>query len=214
MKLMHTHFLNAFPIPVDGTLRRSRCRAPTSSTGGRRLREVPPILWTSSRISSDRKKFLLSVVNPSEAVQQLVSSVRRIKLRQRGKLYQIAPPGLNSANEAGKEPIVKIVETEQTSFPEMLQVPPVSVSLYDLKWRACEKQEVSVFCCCAHRSADYIAVLDANKAEQRFCAHGCGAWPTRERCNRVIRVIGSERVGNRYLWKWFAAPHSARASRD
>jgi len=134
MKLMHTHFLNAFPIPVDGNSPQKQVPGTDFVDRGPTLTGSPTYpLDVLAGLSSDRKRFLLSVVNPSEAVQQLVSSIRQIKLRQRGKLYQIAPPGLNSVNEAGKEPIVKIVETEQTSFPEMLQVPPVSVSLYEFE---------------------------------------------------------------------------------
>jgi hypothetical protein len=40
---------------------------------------------------------------------------------------------VNSANEAGKEPQVKIVETQQAGFPETVQAPPVSVSLYEFE---------------------------------------------------------------------------------
>jgi hypothetical protein len=38
---------------------------------------------------------------------------------------------VNSANEPGKEPVVKVVETEQAGLPETVQAPPVSVSLYE-----------------------------------------------------------------------------------
>jgi hypothetical protein len=38
---------------------------------------------------------------------------------------------VNSTNEAGKEPAVKIVESAQNEFPETVQLPPVSVSLYE-----------------------------------------------------------------------------------
>ncbi len=33
--------------------------------------------------------------------------------------------------KSGKEPAVKIVETAQDGLPETVQVPPVSVSLYE-----------------------------------------------------------------------------------
>jgi alpha-L-arabinofuranosidase len=66
-------------------------------------------------------------------VHNLTARIRGIKLRERGKLYQIAPPGVNSANEAGKEPQVKIVESDLAGFPETVQAPPVSVSLYEFE---------------------------------------------------------------------------------
>jgi hypothetical protein len=40
---------------------------------------------------------------------------------------------VNSANEAGKEAVVKIDETEQAGMPETIQVPPVSISLYEFE---------------------------------------------------------------------------------
>lgn len=131
MKLMQVHFLNAFPISVDGN-------SPQQPVPGTNFVDKGPTLTGSptypldvlAALSGDRKRFLLSVVNPTEDVHQVVPVITKVKLRSRGKLYQIAPPGVNSANEAGKEPVVKIVEIEQTSLPEMLQVPPVSVSLY------------------------------------------------------------------------------------
>jgi alpha-L-arabinofuranosidase len=73
------------------------------------------------------------VVNPTEESHQLTSSLRQVKLRPRGKLYQIAPPSVDSSNQPGREPAVKIVESEQASFPETLQVPPVSVSVYEFE---------------------------------------------------------------------------------
>jgi hypothetical protein len=38
---------------------------------------------------------------------------------------------VKSTNEAGKEPAVKIVETAQNGLPETVQIPPVSVSLFE-----------------------------------------------------------------------------------
>lgn len=132
MKLMQTHFLNALPIPVDGN-------SPQLQVPGTNFVDKGPTptgsptypLDVLAAFSSDRRKLLLSIVNPTEEVHSLASTVRQIKLRPHGKLYQIAPPSVNSANEAGKEPAVKIVETEQAAFPATLQVPPVSVSLYE-----------------------------------------------------------------------------------
>jgi alpha-N-arabinofuranosidase len=72
-------------------------------------------------------------VNPTEEAHSVSAAVEGAKLRGRGKLYQIAPAGLESANQAGKEPVVKIVETDQASFPETVQAPPVSISVYEFE---------------------------------------------------------------------------------
>jgi alpha-N-arabinofuranosidase len=82
-------------------------------------------------LSGDRKTLILSVVNPTEDGQEFAPQMSGVKLRGSGKLYQIAPPSLDSANEAGKEPVVKIVETPQAALPDTVQVPPVSVSVYE-----------------------------------------------------------------------------------
>lgn len=134
MKLMQTHFLGAFPITVDGD-------SPQQQVRGTNFVDKGPTPTGSqtypldilAAFSGDRKRFLLSVVNPTEERHSLVPTMRGVKLRGRGKLYQIAPPGVNASNEAGKEPVVKIVETEQAEVPEIVQSPPVSVSLYEFE---------------------------------------------------------------------------------
>ena len=81
--------------------------------------------------SSDRKKFLISVVNPTEEGHSFTPKISGVKLRDQGKLYQIAPPSVNSTNAVGKESAVKIVESAQNGLPETVQVPPFSISLYE-----------------------------------------------------------------------------------
>jgi alpha-N-arabinofuranosidase len=134
MKLMQTHFLNAFPIAVDGD-------SPQHQVPGTDFVDKAPTPTGSptypldilAAFSGDRSRFLLSVVNPTEQAQTFTPSITGVKLRQSGKLYQIAAPSVNSANEVGKEPVVKIVETETAGFPSTVQAPAVSVSLYELE---------------------------------------------------------------------------------
>jgi alpha-N-arabinofuranosidase len=134
MKLMQTHFLNASPIAVDGD-------SPQQQVPGTNFVDKGPTptgsptypLDVLAAFSGDRKHFLLSVVNPTEDSQRFIPNISGAKLRERGKLYQIAPPSVNSANEVGKEPVVNIVETEQAALPVTVEVPPVSVSLYQFE---------------------------------------------------------------------------------
>ena len=134
MKLMQTHFLGAFPIAVDGDSPQQQVRGTNFVDKGPTPTGSPTYpLDVLAAFSGDRKRFLLSVVNPTEERHSLAPAMRGVKLRGRGKLYQIAPPGVNAANEAGKEPVVKIVETEQAEVPEIVQSPPVSVSLYEFE---------------------------------------------------------------------------------
>jgi alpha-N-arabinofuranosidase len=132
LKLFQTRFLNALPVAVSGN-------SPQQPVRGTPFVDIPlsPIgsptypLDVVAALSGDRKTLILSVVNPTEDGQEFAPQMSGVKLRGSGKLYQIAPPSLDSANEAGKEPVVKIVETPQAALPDTVQVPPVSVSVYE-----------------------------------------------------------------------------------
>jgi alpha-N-arabinofuranosidase len=132
MKLMQTNFLNAFPIAVDGDSPQQLVPGTAFVDRGTKPTGSPTYpLDVLAAFSGDRKKFLISVVNPTEEGHSFTPKISGVKLRGQGKLYQIAPPSVNSANEAGRESVVKIVETAQNGVPETVQVPPVSISLYE-----------------------------------------------------------------------------------
>jgi alpha-N-arabinofuranosidase len=134
LKLMATHFGGATPVPVTGN-------SPQPPVPGTPWVDVPktPIgsptypLDVVAALSGDRKRLILSVVNPTESSQTFAPKLAGVKLRGSGKLWQIAPPGLNSANVAGQKPVVEIVEQPQAALPETVQVPPVSISVYEFE---------------------------------------------------------------------------------
>jgi alpha-N-arabinofuranosidase len=130
MKLMQTHYINALPVAVDGDSPQPLVPGTPFVDRGTKPTGSPTYpLDVLAAFSSDRKKFLISVVNPTEESHTLTPKISGVKLHSQGKLYQIAPPSVSSTNEVGKEPAVKIVETAQNGLPET--VPPVSVSLYE-----------------------------------------------------------------------------------
>jgi alpha-N-arabinofuranosidase len=132
MKLMQTKFLSAFPIAVDGDSPQQLVPGTAFVDRGTKPTGSPTYpLDVLAAFSSDRKKFLISVVNPTEEVHSFKSTISGVRLRGQGKLYQIAPPSVNSSNEVGKEPGVKIAETAQNGIPATVEVPAVSVSLYE-----------------------------------------------------------------------------------
>jgi alpha-N-arabinofuranosidase len=132
MKLLQTHFLSSFPVAVDGDSPQPLVPGTPFVDRGTKPTGSPTYpLDILAALSSDRKKLLISVVNPTEDEHSFTPRIGGVKLRGPGKLYQIAPPGVNSSNEAGKEPAVKIVESAQDTLPETVQVPPVSVNLYE-----------------------------------------------------------------------------------
>ncbi len=133
MKLMHTHFGGARPVAVDGNSPQPLVPGTAFVDRGTKPTGSPTYpLDVLGAFSADGKKFLLSVVNPSEEAHDLTPAIQGVRLRGAGRLYQIAPPGADATNRAGEEPAVKIVETALTALPSTLQVPPVSVSLYEL----------------------------------------------------------------------------------
>ena len=132
MKLMQTKYLNALPIAVDGDSPQQLVQGTAWVDRGTKPTGSPTFpLDILAAYSADKKKFMISVVNPTEEAHSFTHKLSGVKLSAQGKLHQIAPPGLNSTNEAGKEPVVKIVETAQNGLPETIEVPPVSVSIFE-----------------------------------------------------------------------------------
>jgi hypothetical protein len=78
----------------------------------------------------DRKTFILSVINATEEAQEFTPQISGVKLRGTCKLSQLVAPSANSDNEVGREPIVKIVESSVGALPDNVQLPAVSVSIY------------------------------------------------------------------------------------
>ena len=133
-KLLHTHFLNAVPVALDGDSPQPLMPGTAYVDRGIKPTGSPTYpLDILAAFSSDRKKFLVSVVNPTEERNTFAPKISGVMLRGQCKLYQIAPTRFDVTNEAGKEPAVKIVETAQNGVPETVQVPPYSVSLYEFE---------------------------------------------------------------------------------
>jgi alpha-N-arabinofuranosidase len=134
LKIMATHFAGALPVAVDGNSPQQPMRGtPFVDMGPSPTGSPTYPLDVLAALSSDRKKLILSVVNPTEDSQEFTPQITGVKLRGRGTLSQIAAPSLTAINEAGKEPVVKIVETPQAALPEKVQVPPISVSVYEFE---------------------------------------------------------------------------------
>jgi alpha-L-arabinofuranosidase len=132
-KLLHNHFGNALPVAVDGDSPQPLVPGTAFVDRGVKPTGSPTYpLDILAAFSSDRKKFLISVVNPTEESNSFAPKISGVKLRG-GKLYQIAPPSFDSTNEVGKEPAVKIVETAQNGVPATVPAPPFSISLYEFE---------------------------------------------------------------------------------
>jgi alpha-L-arabinofuranosidase len=134
LKIMATHFGGALPVQVSGN-------SPQQAVPGTPWVDIPKVpigsptypLDMLAALSGDRKRLILSVVNPTETAQEFSPRVAGVKLRGPGKLWQIAAPSVNAANEAGKKPVVEILEYPQKAFADTVQVPPVSINVYEFE---------------------------------------------------------------------------------
>ena len=132
MKIMGTHFPGALPVEVSGN-------SPQKAVRGTPFVDIPSVpigsptypLDIVAALSDDRKTLILSVVNPTEGGQEFTHRITGVKLRGPGTLWQIAAPDVNTANEPGKKPAVQIVEIPQKALPEKVQVPPISINVYE-----------------------------------------------------------------------------------
>jgi alpha-N-arabinofuranosidase len=132
IKLMRAHFAGALPVQLDGNLPQPMVSGTTWVDIGTKPTGSPTYpLDVLAAFSGDRKKFILSVVNPTVEKQEFATQISGVKLRGPGKLSQLAAPSVDADNEPGKEPVVKIVESSQTDLPARVQVPPISVSVYE-----------------------------------------------------------------------------------
>ncbi len=134
MKLMANHFTGAFPVQVSGNSPpQPMSGTPMVDIGTKPTGSPTYPLDVLAAFSSDKKNFLLSVVNPTEEAQEFSPQITGVKLRGPGKLWQIAAPSVNAANEPGKKPVVEILEYPQKTLSGSVQVPPISVNVYEFE---------------------------------------------------------------------------------
>jgi len=134
MKIMATHFAGALPVAVNGNSPQQRnTGTPLVDMGTKPTGSATYPLDVAAALTAARTKFLLSVVNPTEEGQHFEARITGVKLRAAGKLSQIVAPSLTAENEPGKDPVIRIVETPQAALPETIEVPPISVSVYEFE---------------------------------------------------------------------------------
>jgi alpha-N-arabinofuranosidase len=134
MKLMANHFTGALPVQVRGNSPHQPMRGtPMVDMGSTPTGSDTYPLDLLAALSSDKKAFLISVVNPTEDAQEFSAQIAGVQLRGLGKLWQIAATTITATNEPDKKPMVEIVEYPQNVLAGKVQVPPISVSVYEFK---------------------------------------------------------------------------------
>ena len=132
IKLMHDHFAGALPVQLGGNSPQPMVSGTAWLDIGTKPTGSPTYpLDVFAALSGNRKKFMLSIVNPTITTQEFLPQIGGVKLGGAGRLSRLAAPNIDSDNEFGKEPIVKIIESPQPALLGKVQVPPISVSVYE-----------------------------------------------------------------------------------
>jgi alpha-N-arabinofuranosidase len=131
IKLIRTHFVGALPLALSGNSPQVPMRGtPMVDMGSEPVGSPTYPIDVLAALSSDKKTFILSVINATEEAQEFTPQISGVKLRGSGKLSQIVAPSATSNNEVGKEAVVKIADSQVGALPGKVQLPPVSVSIY------------------------------------------------------------------------------------
>jgi alpha-N-arabinofuranosidase len=132
VKIMRAHFAGALPVQLSGNSPQPMVSGTTWVDIGTKPTGSPTYpLDVLAAFSADRKKFILSIVNPTIEAQEFTPQINGVKLRGTGKLSLLAAPNIESDNEQGKEALIEIVENSVTALPTKVRVPPISVSVYN-----------------------------------------------------------------------------------
>jgi alpha-L-arabinofuranosidase len=132
LKLMATHFAGAVPLQVSGNSPQHPMRGtPMVDVGTSPTGSPTYPLDVAAALSSDGKTFILSAVNPTEETQTLSPRIAGVTLGRQGKLWQVAAPNVNAANEPGKKPAIEIVAYPQEALSVPMQIPPLSINVYE-----------------------------------------------------------------------------------
>jgi len=134
IKLMRSHFAGALPLHLSGSSPQPMVSGTTWVDTGTKPTGSPTYpLDVLAAFSGDRKKFILSVVNPTIESHEFAPQIIGVKLSATGKLSLLAAPSVDSDNEPGKDPLVKIVDTTVHALTNKVLVPPISVSVYEFE---------------------------------------------------------------------------------
>jgi alpha-L-arabinofuranosidase len=114
---------NAPQHPVSGTVGVDK---PAVSSGS----DTYP-LDVVAALSSDRRFLTVALVNPTDAPQKINVTFDNIALQAKARKWELAAKDLQARNVVGQEPQVKIVETSLGQVPGVVEVVPLSISLYE-----------------------------------------------------------------------------------
>jgi alpha-N-arabinofuranosidase len=131
-KLYRGHY-GTIPVEVTGDSPPHEVRGtigvdkPTVSSGS----PTHP-LDVAAALTQDKEALTVAIVNPTESEQQIRLHFKTVNLADQGTLWRMVAPDLDARNTVGQPPQVEIAESVLTERPDMLSIPPISISLYKL----------------------------------------------------------------------------------
>jgi len=81
----------------------------------------------------DRKTLTVAVINPTAEKQALAVSLQGLTGFRTERVFRISGPNEKAKNVPGLEPEVKIEQIKEEFRPGRLTLPPLSITLYELK---------------------------------------------------------------------------------
>ena len=135
MFALYSQHYGRIPLAVSGN-------APQPKRTGRVGGETPNVnagsptypLDVAAALSDDETTLTLSIVNPTETVQQLQLDLHGLGVSGPGKVWRMAPPSITSANVVGRAPQVR-VEESSVDASGVLTIPAISVGVYAFRIR-------------------------------------------------------------------------------
>jgi alpha-N-arabinofuranosidase len=142
MKVLHDHFTGALPVAVDGNSPQHAIKGEIAVDTSVRPSGSPTYpLDVFAALSPDRKKLIVSVVNPTGTTQDCELELTGIPSLGAARLWQLTPPpGPAPTPPPGRAgfafgPPATMAESSLPEAPRRLTVPATSISVYEFEIR-------------------------------------------------------------------------------
>ena len=138
MKVLHDHFAGALPVTVGGSSPQRDIKGTVAVDKGARPSGSPTYpLDVFAALSADRKKLVISVVNPTESAQDCQLQLVGIEARGSARLWQLTAPAGTAVTPVqgpfGFGPPATMAESMLPQAPASLTVPASSISVFELE---------------------------------------------------------------------------------
>jgi alpha-N-arabinofuranosidase len=141
MKVLHDHFAGALPVTVNGNSPQRAIKGTVGVDTSARPSGSPTYpLDVFAALSADRKKLVISVVNPTETSQDCELNLTGVQPSGAGRLWQLTAPAGAAAPPPGRGgfglgPPATMAESSLPQAPHTITLPPTSISVYEFEVR-------------------------------------------------------------------------------